>query len=476
MRDYYPLVARAVARLEHDTPGARQALFDHLRLILVDQLTIRQPSASPTDIMRERAILEAAIRKVQATPGLLDKRQTAPANAPNGARATQQGGASSIGKSSTRSRVHFPAEAANGAHGLARGQDSAADERVPQSNALLAKTQAIFSSQQRAEQQPNSNPDAAPRPAAIERVISEVKSTTGPVPATESSLSPELNYPPDGIASQQIATRNQLARASTLRVPTQQFADGANTTVLDNLAGIQLLDRLMLDASSPLAPESLKQDAETVLRWLGIEEAKAITLKHYDQFGRAIRNHVMKVETSSPRLALNAASDSVLADDISRVFDRLLDEQQSAMVFDQALTWFAGIWIKLTIALNFIVIIGVLALGSTPRSAIIHLLGTYSPLNTWTWIAEVVALSPALGAIAWRERRLNGSWDGVAGMVTHSLLDLVVGAPKKRYRRSAYAERRSDGRRAHPTAKVIGWPKVIIARLMRLASNPAPSN
>ena len=40
----------------------------------------------------------------------------------------------------------------------------------------------------------------------------------------------------------------------------------------------------------------------------------------------------------------------------------------------------------------------------------VNLLAIYSPLNLWSWIAEVVALSPAFAAIAWRDRRLKRPW------------------------------------------------------------------
>ena len=67
MHDYYPLIARAVSRLEgNNTPKARQAVFERVRIILLDQLRIRQPPASDAEIVRERAALEEAIRKVEA--------------------------------------------------------------------------------------------------------------------------------------------------------------------------------------------------------------------------------------------------------------------------------------------------------------------------------------------------------------------------------------------------------------------------
>ena len=66
MPDYYPLIARAVSRLEKNTPEAHQDLFEQTRAILSDQLRNRQPPASDSEIMRERAALDEAIRKIES--------------------------------------------------------------------------------------------------------------------------------------------------------------------------------------------------------------------------------------------------------------------------------------------------------------------------------------------------------------------------------------------------------------------------
>src|SRR5580658_5862828 len=72
MHDYHPLIARAVSRLESNTPAARLAVFRQVRIILLDQLLRRQPPASESEIVRECEALEDAIRKVEtesAKPG-----------------------------------------------------------------------------------------------------------------------------------------------------------------------------------------------------------------------------------------------------------------------------------------------------------------------------------------------------------------------------------------------------------------------
>jgi hypothetical protein len=61
MADFYPLMAKAVSRLEENTAEARQELFDRARVILVEQLRLRQPPATEPEIMAERFALEDAI-------------------------------------------------------------------------------------------------------------------------------------------------------------------------------------------------------------------------------------------------------------------------------------------------------------------------------------------------------------------------------------------------------------------------------
>ena len=187
------------------------------------------------------------------------------------------------------------------------------------------------------------------------------------------------------------------------------LTETANASILSNLRGIQWLDRLILDGASPLAPDSVRQDARAVLKWLSVGETEAIKTKHYDQFARAIQRYITeeRTPTAAPTPATAHSPNLSLNDDIRGVFNRLLDREQAAMIFDDALTWFAKVWIALIVVLNFICIIGLVASASNFRTGIAKLSEIYSPLNVWNWVAEAVALSPALGAIAWRDRRLK---------------------------------------------------------------------
>jgi hypothetical protein len=66
MADYFPALARAVSSLPDNNAQARQELYEHARTILVEQLRRQDPQKSAQEILRERAALETAIRKVEA--------------------------------------------------------------------------------------------------------------------------------------------------------------------------------------------------------------------------------------------------------------------------------------------------------------------------------------------------------------------------------------------------------------------------
>jgi Domain of unknown function (DUF4328) len=80
MADYFPLIARAVANLEPNTPEARRALYDRARAALVKQLDDKSL------LERESIALDDAIRKVEATAPAAARPMTHEANLPNGFR------------------------------------------------------------------------------------------------------------------------------------------------------------------------------------------------------------------------------------------------------------------------------------------------------------------------------------------------------------------------------------------------------
>jgi hypothetical protein len=66
MAEYHPLIARAVAGLEHNTGENRRVLYERARAALVNQLRGVTPALDEADITRERLALEEAIRQVES--------------------------------------------------------------------------------------------------------------------------------------------------------------------------------------------------------------------------------------------------------------------------------------------------------------------------------------------------------------------------------------------------------------------------
>ncbi len=69
MADYYPLIARAVAKLPENTAAARRELYDRARNALVKQLRGQTPTLSKSQVSQEQESLEQAIRKVETEAG-----------------------------------------------------------------------------------------------------------------------------------------------------------------------------------------------------------------------------------------------------------------------------------------------------------------------------------------------------------------------------------------------------------------------
>jgi len=66
MADYYPVLARAVARLSINNAQARRDIYERAQTIVIAELRRQDPQKSAPEIMRELAALETAIRRVEA--------------------------------------------------------------------------------------------------------------------------------------------------------------------------------------------------------------------------------------------------------------------------------------------------------------------------------------------------------------------------------------------------------------------------
>ena len=65
MADYYPLISRAIGRLESSSAEARYSVYDHARTTLLKQLGAVEPPLTESEKINERLALEQAIRKVE---------------------------------------------------------------------------------------------------------------------------------------------------------------------------------------------------------------------------------------------------------------------------------------------------------------------------------------------------------------------------------------------------------------------------
>jgi hypothetical protein len=366
--DYYPLVSRAVSALKSDTAVARDALFERLRKILSDQLQNRQAPVSRSEMMRERAALEVAIRKVEfeSVPRVRDLRSHK-----NSAVGEQRAGRLQV---------------------IVKRAKALFAERLQELGHLAAVIRERFSD-------------------AIEEVAgyrSSAKSATSATRASSAKRASVSDTDHGGSAVKSEIANNSAGKTPILwdsYSPTDQSIISGDSVIVRNLVGVQLLDGLMRTAAQPLALDTVMEDARIVLKWLGVRSADEIDAQHYVQFASAVHKYALEYQDQSVRLAPSTAeSPSELNCNIRGVLCRLLERAQTERVFNAALSWFGTIWIGLFTALNLVALISLPAVGGITKLEEI-----YSPLNVGTWIAEVLALSPGVIAILWKDRRMRHS-------------------------------------------------------------------
>lgn len=66
MADYYPVLARAVARLSINNAQTRRDIYERAQTIVIAELRRQDPQKSAPEIMRELAALETAIARLEA--------------------------------------------------------------------------------------------------------------------------------------------------------------------------------------------------------------------------------------------------------------------------------------------------------------------------------------------------------------------------------------------------------------------------
>jgi hypothetical protein len=128
----------------------------------------------------------------------------------------------------------------------------------------------------------------------------------------------------------------------------------ANASTFLHEKGHDYLARLIKDADDPIAPEALKADGQTVLKWLGVEKAEDIKTRHHEQFARGFENYIMEGKAPTQALARvfeqfrqwllriyteAARLKAPINDEIRGVFDRMLalEPEQVKITEDRAM-------------------------------------------------------------------------------------------------------------------------------------------
>jgi len=372
MRDYYPIVAGAVSKLERNTPATRDVLFGQVRSILVRQLEVRTPPASEPEIIRERAALEHAIRKVEAELA-----------APT--------------KSSSESNDALPARRAYRGRPFPVSNIDPGDRQNVDGFpslfklTLLKRAQRSFSYAQ----------------LALRRLSPfDLKKSFGRAPADRNKAT---HISANGITAARVGEAGSVKSSKSQGRP-NELTETASAQIIGNLRGILLLDQLMSDAAQPWAPGSLRHDARAVLKWLEIKKTEEINSEHYKEFTSALQAYNMEWRAISKQCDLTTVDLPIaLTDELRGVLSRLIEREEAAEVFDQVLGWFAKAWIALIAALNFVAVVVLFVAAPTLQAGMEKSAEMYNPFNLWCWIVQAVALSPALVAMAWQSRRLNRS-------------------------------------------------------------------
>jgi hypothetical protein len=131
------------------------------------------------------------------------------------------------------------------------------------------------------------------------------------------------------------------------------FRDANASTIIHEDGGHAFLEELMRDAVHPAAPDQLKADAATTLKWLGVEKAIDIGRRQHEKFARGFEQYLREGVAPSPQLANVFARfkqwllsiyqtlkglGAPINDEIRGVFDRMLstEPQKTVIAPEQA--------------------------------------------------------------------------------------------------------------------------------------------
>lgn len=129
--------------------------------------------------------------------------------------------------------------------------------------------------------------------------------------------------------------------------PIITLARTADASTFIHETGHDFLEQLMRDAVHEAAPDSVKDDAQTVKDWLGVGDAADIKTRHHEKFARGFEQYMREGRAPSPGLAgvfkkfkdwLTQIYQTLkglgapISDDIRGVFDRMLAEEPHGTV------------------------------------------------------------------------------------------------------------------------------------------------
>lgn len=123
--------------------------------------------------------------------------------------------------------------------------------------------------------------------------------------------------------------------------PVLTLMKNANASTAVHELGHEWLAQMLRDAEREKAPEGLKADRDTLLKWFGVEKTEDIATKHHEKFARGFEQYLREGVAPSQQLARVFAKfkeyltriyqtlkglGQPINDDIRRVFDRMLEQ------------------------------------------------------------------------------------------------------------------------------------------------------
>jgi len=114
----------------------------------------------------------------------------------------------------------------------------------------------------------------------------------------------------------------------------------ADASTFQHEAGHLFFFELMRDAAMDAAPKQLKDDLDTVFRWLGVQDGTQLTRAHHEQWAKGFERYLAEGSAPSPQLqsaferfktwlieiyrSLTSIGDKEITDEVRGVMDRLL--------------------------------------------------------------------------------------------------------------------------------------------------------